>query len=228
MRWLYTSVSRHRWLLLGVCGVAAALVTWKAWSSSREEAHAADAIRTTVTAILSGDMRRAKQHAYGNELEQLGISEDAYTRYVRALLEGYISSDAEVSVVRDSLELNPPTSAEMERLQERLRENDRRRPSFRLRVARSDGKPPIECPTFAIKGPGGWMVSTRAMVAWLEGSYSDNPKERYAKVLRALQDAGIDKMCSPSGHWIQRERLALFIEGKISEKDIFDETLVVR
>ncbi len=207
-------------------GVLLCWVVWKQWSAGQYERQASQALATTVRAIVRGDLAAAKQHAYGNEMELLGVSEEVYARYIRDLLDGYVAPDADVQVLRETLDLVPPKDDEIKRLQDRLRENDRRRPSFRVRIPRSDGKPPIECPTFAIKGPDGWIVSTRAMVAWLEGAYSNDPRERYGRVLKAMRSAGIEQFCSPSGSWVKQERLVMFLEGRLEEKDIVELSII--
>lgn len=216
----------YRLLIVAVIGLLLCWTAWHYWAGVVYERQARHALESTVRAIVRGDLQAAKLYAYGNEMELLGVSEETYARYVQGLLEGYVAPHAEIVVQREALNLIPPKNSEIKRLQERLKENDRRRPSFRVRIARSDGQPPIECPTFAIKGPEGWIVSTRAMVAWLEGAYSNDPKERYARVLKAMQFAGIDKLCSPSGSWVKQDRIIMFLDGRLPEKDIPELSMV--
>lgn len=218
--------STYRLLIIAALASLVGWVTWQYWAAGAYERQAKQALEDTFRAIIRGDLQAAKKYAYGNEMELLGIPEDAYARYVQRLLEGYVAPDADVQVLRETLDLVPPKNDEIKRLQDRLREDDRRRPSFRVRISRSDGKPPIECPTFAIKGPEGWIVSTRAMVAWLEGAYSNDPRERYGHVLKAMQRAGIEKLCSPSGSWVKQERLKMYLDGRLPEKDIFELSIV--
>lgn len=219
------STGRKKWVWGAFLAVACtgALLFAKIWRENADHRSAKMAIEQTLRYILEGNFTAASKFEYGNEMERLGVSEVEYAKYVRGLLEGYLDPAADIEVVDEPLVLYPPKSEEDRRLQDRIRSGYRTKPPFIVTISRSDGKPPIRFSTFAIKGPNGWIVSAPALVAWFQVQYSEDPKERYRNVLDALKAANLDRICTPSGHWLRQDRLNLFLAGELTEKQIFEE-----
>lgn len=214
-----------KWLLGSVLAVAliGAIVVAKLWQENSDHRSAKAAIEQTLRYILEGNFTAASKFEYGNEMERLGVTEAEYAKYVHGLLDGYLDPSAAIEVVDDPLVLYPAKSEEDRRLQDRMKAAYRTKPPFIVTISRSDGKPPIRFTTFAVKGPDGWIVSAPAMVAWFQSQYSEEPKERYRNVLDALKAANLDRICTPSGHWLRQDRLSQFLAGELNERQIYEE-----